>query len=162
MGGMWSLFRFTVETIFIAVFNNIVSIALRTLARSDVVLVVETPAGTVRLLTTVCSGRRQCHIQGPLLPANFFLALGEPCLPPLFLKKLNGDLATHARPSRSYIRARIKLSHQGSGPLIYEGFELNVFDHGQSEIQHVSGARANGWEESVEEDGMQDAFVGGD
>lgn len=44
------------------------------------------------------------------------------------------------------------LPHQRRDARVDEGFQLDVGDRGEGEMEHVDGVRADGGEEAVEED----------
>lgn len=53
----------------------------------------------------------------------------------------------------------VDLALERGGALVDERLELDVGHEGQGEVQEVPVARADGGEESVEEDGVEDAWV---
>jgi len=161
---MWSLSLFTVVTIFMAVFNNMVSMAFLTFALSGSKKVSQSKVSSQRVgsLTTVCSWSCQRNIQRPLFPTNFLFTFCKPCLSSLFLKELNSNLTSYSTPSRTGIRVRVQLSHKSSSPLFYKSFDFHIFNDRQSNVQNISGSWTNTRKVAVEKDCMQDAFLVGD
>lgn len=49
------------------------------------------------------------------------------------------------------------LAHQGVYARVDQCFEFYIVHSGESEVEDVDGAGADGWEVSVEEDEIQDA-----
>lgn len=89
MGGMWSFSLVTIVTIFIAVFNNVVSIALRTFALST--LSQPSPSSfTGEMGTVFCPRRCEGDVECPYLPTNSIIPFRKPrhALSSLLLKEL--------------------------------------------------------------------------
>lgn len=109
---------------------------------------------------------RQRHVQRPLLPADLLLGFGgEPGLAPALLEELNrhlpadGGVVGGVQRGRAGVVGVVDLALERGGALVDERLELDVGHEGQGEVQEVPVARADGGEESVEEDGVEDAWV---
>jgi hypothetical protein len=55
------------------------------------------------------------------------------------------------------VAVRVELSYQRSCALVDHGFQLDIGDVWERQVEHVAGLRQDGGEEAVEEDGVQDA-----
>lgn len=51
------------------------------------------------------------------------------------------------------------LSHKRTDPRVDQSVEIHVVDSGQSEVEDVEGDGADGGEEAVEEDEVENAWV---
>ena len=107
--------------------------------------------------TTLSPRRRKRDVQRPLLPAHFLLTLHEPGLPPLLLKELYGHETAEAVIACAEVGTGVELADEHGGALIDQGFELDVFDHREGQVEYVAGLGADGREEAVEEDGVKDS-----
>jgi hypothetical protein len=90
-----------------------------------------------------------------LLPADFFFPFREPCFAPPSLEELYGYLSSHTSVSHSCLRAGTELPYQRSGPLLYQGFELDIRHHWEGKVEDIAGFGSDRGEESVKEDGVQ-------
>lgn len=50
------------------------------------------------------------------------------------------------------------LAHEGVDARVDQGFEFDIIHSWEGEVEDVDGAGADGWEVSVEEDEVQDAY----
>ena len=149
-----------------AVVSSVVSIALRTLARSATC-----QSFLLTLLTIQLSNWRGVYIRttlgprlcdgdfdGPDLPAHLVVAAAQPGLAAALLKELDGQLA--AAPGvvgRGALGVEVAL--EGGGALVDHGGQLRVVDVGERQVEDVAGLRGEGGEESVEEDCVEDAWA---
>jgi hypothetical protein len=92
------------------------------------------------------------HVEGPLLPAHVFVGFSEKVrLPAALLKELYDELTTPP-----LLVSALDGAHQGNGPLVDQGLEVDVVDGRQGEVEQIPGEGGDGGEVSVEEDGVQD------
>lgn len=96
------------------------------------------------------------HVQRPLLPTDILVRLAEEiCLPALLLKELHGNLA--APPG---LVGAVYGPAQRMGLLLDEGFEVDIVNGRQGEVEQVAGEGRDGGEVAVEEDGVEDCWAG--
>lgn len=169
MGGMWSLCALASVMILNSVFWSVVSLALRTLARSIVGgFSTELPQEEENAgLTRFGPRLRHRHLKRPHLPAHLVLAAhGVPVLlAPLLLEELHRHLAAAAAAARPRVLVRpvalrLELARERVGALVDERLDLGLGHVGQLEAEHVARLRRDGGEEAQEEDGVQDAWSG--
>jgi len=97
-----------------------------------------------------CSGRCQCDVQRPQLPAYLLFPFGtKPGLSPAFFEELNGDLA--ADTIRGQVGGGVYLPNKSTGTLIYQCLQLRIVDDRKREVKEVACLGPYGWEEAVEE-----------
>lgn len=151
-------------TIFIAVFCNELSIALRTFVLSSAAPLALFDLGVSGAEQPTTLGLWLCygHFQKPFFPTNLFISSpAHACQPSslssLLFEKLNGNLTPHSTV-RS-IRRR-QLMYQRSCACINESLYLwGIGNVGKGDIKvgKVAKRGADGGEVSVEEDGMKNS-----
>jgi hypothetical protein len=154
-----------------SVFCSVVSLALRTLARSvvaDVSTELRMPRwrqGEHTRPTRFGPRLRHRHLERPHLPAHLVLAAhGVPVLlAPLLLEELHRHLAAAAAAAGPGVLVRpvalrLELAGERVGALVDERLDLGLGHVGELEAEHVARLRGDGGEEAEEEDGVEDAW----
>lgn len=100
--------------------------------------------------------RGERNVQRPLLPAHLLVGLAkEVRLPPPLLEELHDQLSTAPLLVGAFDGA-----DQRNGPLVNQGFEVDVVDGGECEVEQVAGEGRYRGEVAVEEDCVEDCCVG--